>query len=139
MAHAWLLRLPTGRAVLGPGAAAKYERELAAIDGSGLSDVEMDEVVALIGGHVVSSAGRVVEAAESLRDSGMTEEQWWRAHAPLLAAFADRERFPTAARVGAAAGRDHGAAYAPDGGFAFGLARILDGVALLIDARGAGD
>lgn len=134
--HAWLVRVPTDRVVLGPGAAAKYERELAAVDGVGLTDVEMDGVVALVGGHVVASARRVVEAAGSRRASGMTEEQWWRANAPLLAAFADARRFPTAARVGSAAGAEHGAAYAADGGFGFGLARILDGVSLLVDAHG---
>lgn len=139
IAHAWLVRVPTGRVVLGPGAAAKYERELAALDGIGLSDVEMDSVVALLSGHVVASARRVVDAERERHASGLTEEQWWRANAPLLAAFADPGRYPTAARVGSAAGSEHGAAYAADGGFGFGLARILDGVSLLVDANGGGD
>lgn len=138
VAHAWLVRVPTGRVVLGPGAAAKYERELSALDGIGLSDVEMDSVVALLGGHVTASARRVVDAEQERRASGLTEQQWWTANAPLLAAFADPRRFPTAARVGTAAGSEHGSAYAADGGFGFGLARILDGVSLLIDANGGG-
>ncbi|MGH8879097.1 MAG: TetR/AcrR family transcriptional regulator C-terminal domain-containing protein [Stackebrandtia sp.] len=135
LAHPWLAELPGNRTVLGPGAAAKYERELAAVDGIGLSDVEMDGVVALIGGLVESAARRVGESASAQTESGMSENQWWLAHAPLLEAFTNREHFPLAARVGAAAGQTHGGAYAADGGFGFGLARILDGVTLLIDSR----
>jgi hypothetical protein len=44
----------------------------------------------------------------------------------------DPARFPTAARVGPAAGAAYQAAYDPEHAFAFGLERILDG------GRGAG-
>ncbi|MGH8794815.1 MAG: TetR/AcrR family transcriptional regulator [Stackebrandtia sp.] len=135
MEHRWLLDVPAGRAILGPGACAKYERELSAVDDLGLDDVEMDAVTALVNGHVVASARRAVEAARAEARTGMTERQWWEAHAPALAEVADAARFPIAARVGTAAGRAHDAAYAADGGFAFGLARILDGVAALLDSR----
>jgi hypothetical protein len=38
-------------------------------------------------------------------------------------------------RVGAAAGEEHNAAYAPEHSFEFGLQRILDGVQALVDGR----
>lgn len=133
--HPWLLQVPTDRAALGPGAAAKYERELSTIDGIGLSDIEMDAVVSLVGGQVESAARHAADAAASVSTTGVTEQEWWAAHAPLLARFADHTRFPLAARVGTTAGQAHGGITAADGGFAFGLARIIDGVAAFIDSR----
>ncbi len=40
--HPWMLQAATGRSVLGPHAAIKYEAELRPLDKLGLSDVEMD-------------------------------------------------------------------------------------------------
>ena len=45
----------------------------------------------------------------------------------------DTERFPTAVRVGQAAGEAHDAAYSAEHAFEFGLARTLDGLAALIE------
>ena len=67
----------------------------------------------------------------------MSEQQWWTANAALLARVFDEAKYPTAARVGAAAGAAHGAAYDPDHAYTFGLRRVLDGLGALIDARGA--
>jgi hypothetical protein len=47
----------------------------------------------------------------------------------------DPARYPRAVRVGAAAGAAHGSAHDPDHAYRFGLARVLDGLAALIDAR----
>jgi hypothetical protein len=65
----------------------------------------------------------------------MDDEQWWAANAPLLARAFDHDAYPTAARVGAAAGAAHGSAYNPDHAYEFGLQRVLDGLAILIDSR----
>ena len=48
-----------------------------------------------------------------------------------------RGEYPTASRVGAAAGAAHGAAYDPDHAYTFGLQRVLDGLGALIDTSGA--
>jgi hypothetical protein len=66
--------------------------------------------------------------------SGMTDEQWWQTNGPLLARLLDPAAYPRAVRVGAAAGEAQGAAYDPDRAWGFGLARILDGLAVLIEA-----
>jgi hypothetical protein len=68
------------------------------------------------------------------RDSAIDDEQWWAANAPLLARVFDENAYPTAARVGAAAGAAHGSAYNPGHAYDFGLQRVLDGLAALIDA-----
>ena len=45
VAQPWTLEIPTDRLVPGPGMTAKYEAELAAFDGIGLADVQMDHVL----------------------------------------------------------------------------------------------
>ncbi|HSK97370.1 MAG TPA: TetR/AcrR family transcriptional regulator C-terminal domain-containing protein, partial [Euzebyales bacterium] len=136
--HPWMLHVATSRPPLGPNAMAKYEYELRAIDGIGLDDVEMDAVVTLLGGHVEGVARRALDASLAEEHTGMTEEQWWQAHAPLLSRIVDFRRFPTASRVGTAAGETHGAAFSPEHAFEFGLQRVLDGIEALVRSRSAG-
>ncbi|MBW4722081.1 TetR/AcrR family transcriptional regulator [Saccharothrix obliqua] len=133
--HPWLLQVATNRAVLGPNVAAKYDYELSAVDGIGLTDVEMDAVLGLVLGHVQASARLAVDAARIEQRTGLTDEQWWQATAPFLARVFDPERFPTAARVGAAAGEAHGSAYSGEHAFRFGLERVLDGIEVLVASR----
>ncbi|KXK59327.1 TetR family transcriptional regulator [Micromonospora rosaria] len=136
--HPWLLRAETSRPVLGPNLLAKYDYELGAVDGIGLTDLEMDSVLTLVLGHVRSAARAALDQVDLERDTGLTEDQWWRAHAPWLELFATGGSFPTAARVGTAAGQAHGAAYHPAHAFEFGLQRVLDGIAVVIADRAAG-
>ncbi|HEU5108618.1 MAG TPA: TetR/AcrR family transcriptional regulator [Micromonosporaceae bacterium] len=133
--HPWLLQVATSRPVLGPNAIAKYDNELRAIDGIGLTDVEMDSVLTLISGYVHGAARGAAEAAAAEQHTGQTDEQWWYAHAPFLERILDPGRYPTAARVGAAAGEHHQAAYDAEHAFEFGLARVLDGIEVLINSR----
>ncbi|HEU5475381.1 MAG TPA: TetR/AcrR family transcriptional regulator [Actinophytocola sp.] len=133
--HPWLLQVATSRPVLGPNAIAKYDRELRAIDGIGLTDVEMDSVLTLISGYVHGAARGAAEAAAAEQRTGLTDEQWWYAHVPFLERIMDAQRYPTAARVGVAAGEQHQAAYDPEHAFEFGLRRVLDGIDVLITAR----
>ncbi|QQQ79738.1 TetR/AcrR family transcriptional regulator C-terminal domain-containing protein [Saccharothrix sp. 6-C] len=133
--HPWLLQVPAGRAVLGPHVIAKYDYELRAVDGIGLTDLEMDSVLTLVLAHVRSAARVTVDAARTRDRTGLTDEQWWHSAAPLLARVLDPARYPLATRVGAAAGQTHGAAYDGEHAFTFGLDRVLDGVQALVDRR----
>ncbi|MFI5835922.1 TetR/AcrR family transcriptional regulator [Micromonospora sp. NPDC051300] len=135
--HPWLLRIPVGRPPLGPHAMAKYEYELRAVEGTGLTEVEMDSVVHLVTDYAEGVARRAVDASVLERESGMTDEQWWRVCGPLLGAFVDGSVFPTATRVGSAAGAAHGGSYSPEHAFEFGLGRLLDGIEVFIAARTA--
>jgi AcrR family transcriptional regulator len=133
--HPWLLQVATSRPVLGPNAIAKYDNELRAIDGIGLTDVEMDSVLTLVTGFVHGAARGAVEAAAAEQSTGVSDEQWWYAHAPYLDRISDPRRFPVAARVGTAAGEAHNAAYNPQHAFEFGLQRVLDGIEVLVGGR----
>ncbi|GAA3686389.1 TetR/AcrR family transcriptional regulator [Nonomuraea antimicrobica] len=133
--HPWLLQVAANRPVLGPNVTAKYEYELGAVDGIGLSDLEMDSVITLITGFVHGAARGAVEAAQAESLTGLTDEQWWAAHAPFLARIADTTRYPVASRVGQAAGQELQGAYSPEHAFEFGLERILDGIEALVAKR----
>lgn len=136
-AHPWLLRAETSRPVLGPNVLAKYDYELGAVADIGLTDVEMDAVLTLVLGHVKSAARAAWDVAELERETGMTDGQWWQSHAPWLEKFMKSGSYPTAARVGTAAGEAHGAAYGPDYAFEFGLQRVLDGISVVVAERSA--
>lgn len=134
-AHPWAATVSTLRPPLGPGLAAKYEHELRALDGLGLSDLEMDATLTFLLGFVQTTARWAAEAAATQRETALSDAQWWAATAPLLTRVITAETYPTAMRVGTAAGDAHGAAYDPAHAYAFGLQRVLDGIAALIAAH----
>ncbi|WP_030172319.1 TetR/AcrR family transcriptional regulator [Spirillospora albida] len=133
--HPWLLHVAIVRPPMGPNVLAKYEFELRAVDGIGLTDLEMDAVVALVIGFAESSARVSVNAAEAERRSGISDEAWWAATAPVLEKLIDGAAYPLGERVGTAAGQEYNAAVAPARAFEFGLGRILDGIEVLIASR----
>jgi AcrR family transcriptional regulator len=135
--HPWAAEVATSRPPLGPGLMAKYEHELRAFEGLGLDDIEMDAALTFLLGFVHAAARSAAEAAAVRQDSALSEEQWWAANAPLLTRVFDQDKYPVAARVGAAAGAAHGAAYSPGHAYHFGLQRILDGLGALIGNRSA--
>ncbi len=129
--HPWALHVATARPPLGPGLMRKYELELRAVDGLGLSEVQMDLLVTLVNGFVRGTVSGVQEKADAERVTGISENQWWAATEPYVARVFDAERFPTAARVGPVAGEELGA-FDPERSFEFGLERLLDGIGVLI-------
>ncbi|TFV68312.1 UNVERIFIED_ORG: TetR/AcrR family transcriptional regulator [Bacillus sp. AZ43] len=129
--HPWAAHVATGRPPLGPGLMRKYELELRAVDGLGLTEVQMDLLVTLVNGFVRGTVSGVHEKADAERVTGISEDQWWAATEPYVAQVFDPERYPTAARVGPVAGEELGA-YDPHRSFEFGLDRLLDGIGVLV-------
>ena len=130
-AHPWAADIGTTRPPLGPGLMAKYEHELAALEGLGLDDVEMDAALTFVLGFVRQHAIAARESAAAQDTSG-SDAEWWAVAGPELARFVDPERFPLASRVGSAAGAAQAAAFSPDRAFDFGIERVLDGLATLL-------
>jgi hypothetical protein len=137
-AHRWAAGVSTHRPLLGPGSIAKYDHELAALDGMGLTDVEMDDCLNHLLSFVRENARATIDAGEMRHDDGRTDEQWWSAAGPLLARVLDPAAYPLAARVGTAAGNAHASAHDPEHAYRFGLDRILDGLAVLIERDPSG-
>ena len=94
--HPWLLQVAIEPPVLGPNLVAKYDHELRAVAGIGLTEIEMDSVLTLVGDYVHGAVRGAVEAALAEQRTGMTDDEWWQAYAPLLEKVFDASRFPTA-------------------------------------------
>ena len=132
--HPWLTEVAAlSRPPLGPGVMAKYEHELAALDGTGLSDVDTDAALTYLLGFVQSHARSAHDVRRATTDSAMSDEQWWAANQPILERALDPTAYPRATRIGAAAGEAHGSAWSEAAVWTFGLARTLDGLAALIE------
>ena len=134
--HPWLLQVATSRPVLGPRVIAKYDFELGAVDGIGLTEIEMDLVISVVTNYVHGAVRSAVEVAEAQSRTGMTDNQWWEAYGPVLEKVFDPQRFPLAAAVGAAAGEEYQSATDPARAFEFGLRLLLDGVETMVRERG---
>jgi AcrR family transcriptional regulator len=117
--HPWLLGTSLTRGATGPNQAAALDAVLRALDGTGLSSGERMAVVGLVAGYVRG-------VARQSADDGPDE------FAALLDAHLDAERHPALIAVW----RDEELDWADP--FEFGLRRVLDGVAVLVESREAG-
>jgi AcrR family transcriptional regulator len=98
--HPWMLQVnATSRPPLGPHTIAAYEHQLRAVEGIGLTDLEMDSVTLLISSYVHGAGRGAVDAAQAVKSTGLTDEQWWAAHEPVLDKVLDASRYPVAVRV----------------------------------------
>ena len=143
--HPWVVRAAGPRPTLGPNETAVYEATLAAVDGIGLTGDEMVAVVTLVSGYVGGVARGIVEAvAEDETQEG--EEAWWRCPQRRARARRRLRRGPLP-RVDAARGR--GRVRRPPRRARLPRRRdpphlrvrpqrVLDGIAVLVDARAAG-
>jgi len=126
--HPWLLSIDTSRPPLGPNVSDRWEWSLRAIEGLGLSDLDMDQVITLVTVFVTGPARAYTDAERLHRSTTETDEEWWERNAPILEQIMDPGRYPVSGRVGAAAGEEYGSAADPERAFEFGLARVIDGI-----------
>ncbi|WP_113702352.1 TetR/AcrR family transcriptional regulator C-terminal domain-containing protein, partial [Nonomuraea lactucae] len=125
--HPWLAEVRGGRHVPGPNTVACYDYMLSTVAGTGLTPSEVIAVVGLVGRFVDAEALLLVEAARAERRSGVSHEEWWSSRDSL---FERLDRYPTLSRLWQEGGYDR-----PEDPFGFGLARLLDGIELLIRQR----
>lgn len=121
-ARPWSLDLTVGRRTPGPRELDWFEQGVAALEGTPLHGSEALDVLALISNHVRGSVAQGAAVADP--ESALAERL-----GPVLAARADRYPHTVAAFVAA------GESGQRDGALHFGLDRILDGVAALIEER----
>ncbi|WP_432523793.1 TetR/AcrR family transcriptional regulator C-terminal domain-containing protein [Kineococcus sp. SYSU DK006] len=133
--HPWAAGISTLRPVLGPGQLAKYEHELAAFDGTGLDDVTVDSCLTHLLLVVRACARDSADARAARRESGTDDAQWWATAGPLLERVLDPARYPRAVRIGTAAGTANASAHDPGQAYRFGVQRVLDGIAALVEDR----
>jgi AcrR family transcriptional regulator len=127
--HPWLLRASLTRGAMGPHQAAALDSVLRVIDGIGLSGGERMSVVGLVTGYVRGVAQQLTESTRVQRRTGVSDEQFWTDFAPLLDEHLDAGRYPALTALWRNAELDW---VEP---FEFGLRRVLDGIAALVESR----
>jgi AcrR family transcriptional regulator len=128
--HPWLLEIVAGnRPPLGPNVMDSYEALLAIVNRSGLAPEQVTASVELLAVYIRGAARSAVEAAQTEARTGISDEQWWEARSDFWETYFDAERFPTLTAIYAGGGHDQRLDQ-----FAFGLARVLDGIEALLEA-----
>jgi AcrR family transcriptional regulator len=133
--HPWLLQVEDSRPWIGPHVSDRYEWQLAAVEGAGFTDLEMDQVITLVGNFAAGSARFSIDMRRTAEQSGISDAEWWAVNAPVLERLMPADAYPISGRVGQAAGQEYNAVGDPDRSFRFGLDRILDGIERLLDRQ----
>jgi AcrR family transcriptional regulator len=131
--HPWLLQVDNSRPWIGPNGSDRYEWQLTAIEGAGFTDLEMDQVVTLISVFTAGAARASTDALRTAERSGISDAEWWEINAPVLERLMPMDAYPISGRVGQVAGQEYNAVGDPERLFRFGLDRVLDGLADLLD------
>lgn len=147
--HPWVLQVSGTRASLGPHEFDLYETQLRLVDGLGLTGVEMARVVSVVASFVRGAAKTVSDARAAEQATGLSDDDWWNARAPILEEIASAvedwaDRYPTVTKLSDEQAFDQ--LDRPDDTtpylvqdaldtFEFGLQRILDGVEAYIATR----
>ena len=131
--HPWLLQISAARPPLGPGVLDSYHVLLAAVDGIGLDGAEMNATVTLVSDFIAGAARRSIDRARVEADTGEDDEAWWSDRSSFWEEWFDAERYPIIARIYAEGGYEE----QDETAFAYGLARVLDGIAARVDFKSA--
>ncbi|MFF9913840.1 TetR/AcrR family transcriptional regulator [Streptomyces sp. NPDC013457] len=133
-AHPWLIRVNQARSVVGPSALRGLELCLTGLKGPhgmGLSDPETIGVIITVQSYVAGVARMEIDTVEAVKDTGVSDEDFWADQSPYLEramATGDYPRMAALADDTFSREFDH---------FAFGLERLLDGFEALV-SRAAG-
>ncbi|MFG2330843.1 TetR/AcrR family transcriptional regulator [Streptomyces sp. NPDC048604] len=125
--HPWLLDATVGPRVLGPHELAWMEQALTALDGTGLTGAERMDAVVLLAGHVRGIVQQERATGGTAGPEAQFDEQLG------LVMRAHGERYPALCAALASVAAEGG----QDQALEFGLARILDGLGLLVAERSA--
>jgi AcrR family transcriptional regulator len=133
--HPWLAQIVSlTRPQLAPNAMRHTEWALRAIDGCGLDATTRLYIVLTLFGHVRGAATGLASEQQAERDTGIDIEEWMRVHDARFAPIIQSGRFPHLAKLDNNADVD----FDLDTLFEFGLTRLLDGFAALVDGRQRG-
>ncbi|GAA3436426.1 TetR/AcrR family transcriptional regulator [Kutzneria kofuensis] len=118
--HPWLPAATVGDRAMGPREIGWTEAAVAALEGTGLTGTQRMDAVFLVSGHI-----RNTQSASTSGTQPWNRDK--RLHGQIAA---HGDRFPALV-----AATDDAADAAPDSSWEFGLARIFDGLELLIEGR----
>lgn len=128
--HPWALRVPITAAPLGPNNVAWLEDALRCLADTPLTEQEKLSAVLLVTGFVRNSSTLTADLA-----AGAARSSAGPGYGAALRRLTGADRFPALHRALDSGALDDGDE--PDAGFDFGLARLLDGLAVFVDSRPA--
>lgn len=130
LAHPWLLHINWTRPVLGPNTLAGLEHIVSVLEGLGFTDQERMGVVTTLDGYVTGVVRNQVLYASAAEETGVSDEEFWTKHLPVLERTMRDGTYPTLATMSE---DTFDASW--DESFQFGLRRLLDGVQTLVESR----
>jgi AcrR family transcriptional regulator len=129
--HPWLPQLLSlSRPQNAPHGMRHTEALLRAFDGFGLGQTALMHAAVVVAGYVRGCAIDLEAELRAQQDTGLTSDQWMRAHAPSFEATVAGEGFPMLTAVS----DDDSVELTLSTLFEFGLRRLLDGFATWLDA-----
>ncbi|GAA0363107.1 TetR/AcrR family transcriptional regulator C-terminal domain-containing protein [Microbispora corallina] len=131
--HPWLAPLAASRQQASPTRLRLMETALGMLDGLGLG---VDEMLTIVGGVFAYLNGFVqseLADAEALRRTGLTLQEWMTTQLPYIQSQIATGRYPMLLRMTTEGGRELVDA---DERFAYGLDRLLDGIAARLPRPG---
>ncbi|MEU7584113.1 TetR/AcrR family transcriptional regulator [Streptomyces sp. NPDC041068] len=131
----WLLRIPISSPPATPHGLEWMERGLEVLDSCGRDEGWMISVLMLVGGYVRNEVSLMADLDAAMRADGLAPDEVMRRYERTVDALtaADADRFPVLRRLLAAG--TFGEADAEDAEFEFGLGRVLDGVAVMVEGE----
>lgn len=129
--HPWLPQLVAGttRPPLAPNLMAYTDWRMRAIDGHGLDFDTMVQVAIMVGTYLNGAAMSLVRETRLARETRRTRQEWVGARQDAIRRTVHATRLPMVSRFGTEAYH----ASEPASIFEFGLSRMLDGIAALLD------
>ncbi|GLX03468.1 TetR/AcrR family transcriptional regulator [Microbispora sp. NBRC 16548] len=134
--HPWLAPLAAGRPQAGPNSARLTETALGMLDALGLSVDEMLTLVGAVFAYVNGYIQSELAEAEALRRSGLTLAQRLAQHLSYIQSLIATGNYPMLERMTKEGGREY---MGTDDRFAYGLDRLLDGIAAGLPPRGGSE
>ncbi|MFI7286880.1 TetR/AcrR family transcriptional regulator [Streptomyces anulatus] len=129
--HPWLLKINQARTVLGPSALRGLELSLTALRSMGLRDPELISVIITVNSFVEGLARTQADAAEALRQTGLSDREFWDDQRPYL------ERAMLSGAYPVMAGLSEDSFSSEFDHFGFGLQRLIAGFEALVAERTA--
>jgi hypothetical protein len=128
--HPWLAQAVSfTRPLLAPRAMAHTEWTMQALDGHGLAPDVLFLAAVSVANHVRGTAVNLEDEAQAEQETGLTDHEWMDTRQARLGAIITDGRYPMMARAVA----DEDLEFDLDLLMEFGLQRLLDGLAPLLD------
>lgn len=131
--HPWMTRVPISGPPITPNNVAWMEYVLSVLSGTMLTEQEKLSVLLLLSNYVRGVGQLLVDIAEAERANPPGQGAAMSQYGQVLSQLIDADRFPALCGVLASGALDDDDD--PDAEFHFGLRRVLDGVAVLVQER----